>query len=247
MSSRALQKAQLRAEREAAQRREAERLRHRRVMRLWALAAVLAVAVGTLAAVSLSRQDGGAGGAAQVAGVSEGAAMLAGIPQSGTVLGDPAAEVTLTEFADLQCPYCKQYALGVLPQIIETYVRPGKVKLDLQLLRFIGPDSGRGAQAALAGAEQGRMWHFVDLWYRNQGTENTGYGDDAFIERLGTAAGVMRPLTTAHETALQSAEQQAATAGIDSTPSFLLDGEPFVPQALSFDAFRTALDAAVKG
>jgi protein-disulfide isomerase len=242
-----MQKAQLRAEREAAERREAQQARRGRRLRLWASAGVLAVAVAVLAAVSLSGSGGAGGGAGgKVVGAKDGAAMLAGIPQDGTVLGDPKAPVTLTEFADLQCPYCKEYALNVLPQIIETYVRPGKVKLDLRLMRFVGPDSARGAQAALAGAAQGRMWQFVDLWYRNQGTENTGYGDADFVEGLGAAAGVKQPLTAAHEAQLRRVEREATAARIESTPSFLLNGKRLTLESLTFDAIRAEIDAALK-
>ena len=37
--------------------------------------------------------------------------------------------MTLVEFADLQCPFCKQYATDVLPTVVRDYVRTGKVRL----------------------------------------------------------------------------------------------------------------------
>jgi protein-disulfide isomerase len=54
------------------------------------------------------------------------ALLLAGIPQSANVLGRSAAPVTLAYFADLQCPYCRDFSLEVLPSIIERWVRGGK-------------------------------------------------------------------------------------------------------------------------
>ena len=39
----------------------------------------------------------------------------------------------LTEFADLQCPFCRDYAVNVLPQVIERYVRTKKLRLELRL------------------------------------------------------------------------------------------------------------------
>ena len=62
---------------------------------------------------------------------AEVAALLAGIPQRGNTLGDPNAPVTVQFFGDLQCPYCRRFTLEVLPSLIQSYVRPGKLWNDL--------------------------------------------------------------------------------------------------------------------
>ena len=54
-------------------------------------------------------------------------------------------------------------------------MRTGKVRLELRLLRFLGPDSDRLARVAAAAAAQNRMWQFVGLAYDSQGQENSGY------------------------------------------------------------------------
>jgi hypothetical protein len=53
------------------------------------------------------------------------------------VLGNPNAPVTMIEFADLQCPFCRDYALNALPAIVQEYVRPGKVKLVFGGISFL--------------------------------------------------------------------------------------------------------------
>jgi protein-disulfide isomerase len=64
--------------------------------------------------------------------------LFAGIQQHGIVLGSPNAPVTLVEFADLQCPYCGEFARNALPQIVRDYVRTGRVKVAFQGLAFLG-------------------------------------------------------------------------------------------------------------
>jgi protein-disulfide isomerase len=161
----------------------------------------------------------------------------------------------MVEFADLQCPFCAQYDHSALPTIVEQYVRTGKVRLELRLLRFIGPDSERAAQLAAAAAGQDRLWQFVDLFYRNQGAENSGYVTEDFLRRLargtpGLDAGraMAESGSGAVEDRLAAAESAAASAGIESTPSFLVGRtgatlHPLEPPALEPAAFTGHLDA----
>jgi protein-disulfide isomerase len=148
---------------------------------------------------------------------------LKGIPQSGISLGSPKAPVTIVEFADLQCPFCAEYHRNVFPTILDRYVRTGKVRLELRLLRFLGPDSDRLARVAIAAAGQNRMWQFVGLAYDRQGQENSGYATDAFINRLTHDAGLKAPdAGAAAERQVQGNERLAQTDGLESTPSFLI-------------------------
>src|SRR3954452_20493060 len=115
--------------------------------------------------------------------------LFTGVAQNGTTLGNPEAKVTIYEFADLQCPFCRQYTTGPFHQIVNKYVKPGKVKMVWRNLTFIGGDSVTAARAAVASGAQNRLWNFVDLFYKNQGTENTGYVTDKFITDLASSVG----------------------------------------------------------
>ncbi len=88
------------------------------------------------------------------------------------------------EIADLQCPFCAQYSVQVLPTIVRDYVRTGKVNYELRIRSFLGRDSVRAAGAAAAAAKQDLMFQFADLFFRNQGPENSDYADDAFMRMI---------------------------------------------------------------
>ena len=178
---------------------------------------------------------------------------LKGIPQSGIALGSPKAPVTMVEFADLQCPFCAQYQRDVFPTLLNRYIRTGKVRVELHLLRFIGSDSDRLARVAAAASEQNRMFQFVDLAYARQGAENSGYATQQFIDKLAADAGLKQ--TSAGSAANQQvsqSEQIAKTLGISSTPSFLIGptGGPFQrlePSQLTPGAFIPAIQQELKG
>ena len=87
--------------------------------------AVLAVGLAALAAgvalIVVSRTGGSAGtGRVTVPGAAETGALLDGIPRTGVVLGDPGAPVTLVEWADLQCPYCREWLTAAFPRSFAT-------------------------------------------------------------------------------------------------------------------------------
>lgn len=138
----------------------------------------------------------------------ETAALLRGIPQRLNELGSPQAPVTMVEFADLQCAFCRDFALQTLPTIIDGYVRPGKVKLDFAVIAFIGPDSETALRAPYAPGLQGRLWNFVDLLYRNQGAENSGWVTDALLRSIGERDPRIRRLGDAGRAELTRGEQR---------------------------------------
>jgi protein-disulfide isomerase len=93
--------------------------------------------------------------------------LLRGIPQQGTALGSPSAPVTLIEYADLQCPYCGEWARNVFPQLVREYVSSGKLRIVYRGLAFIGPDSYTALQTAVAAGQQD-----------NCGTSSTSFSSD---------------------------------------------------------------------
>jgi protein-disulfide isomerase len=183
-------------------------------------------------------------------------ALYEGIPQDGIRLGDPDAPVTLVEIADLQCPFCAQYSVEALPTIVRDYVRTGKVRYELRIRSFLGRDSVRAAGAAAVAAKQDRMYQFADLFYRNQGPENSDYADDAFMRDIaGQVEGldVERVVAAADDPLAQPAvaagEQFARDIGSTGTPDFYVrKGRELTrlePEGTSPEAYAAALDEAL--
>jgi protein-disulfide isomerase len=247
-----------------AERAEAATAQRRR--RLTMLLAVLGVAaVVVVAAIVISGGGGNSAktrpGAAQKAtgaipGQKESAAMLAGIPQKGIYLGSPSAPVQLIEFADLQCPICREYTLQALPQLVQDYVRTGKVRMELRTLSFLGPDSVTAARAAAAAAQQNRLWNFTDVLYYNQGEENSGYVTPSFLHRIEKAAGVdpakadAYAATDAANEPLAAANTLANRYGVSGTPTILVGKRGGQLTAVNADAtdvagFKSAIDGVL--
>jgi protein-disulfide isomerase len=158
--------------------------------------------------------------------------LLNGIPQRGLTLGSPKAPVTLTEYIDLQCPYCQQFETHVMPEIIKSYVRTGKVEVQARVLAFIGPDSLRGRDAMFAAATQGKAFDFAQLLYDNQGIENTGWLDDGMVAAAAKSIPGLNPKqlfstrSSAAVTQQGNATDNEATAhNVISTPTILVNGK----------------------
>jgi protein-disulfide isomerase len=204
--------------------------RRQHLIKLGSAAAFLAlVAIAVLVVVSQSQNSGG--DSSNITGTAEVSQQLNGIPQKGMVLGDPGARVTLFEFGDLQCPVCKGYSEEILPAVIENQVRKGEAKLDFGNYTIIGAQSTPAGAAAIAAGEQGRGWNFVELFYRNQGVEDSGYADDAFLTAIAKAAGVsdLAKWNEDRRSAQVLAEVEKTTAeaerlGFTGTPSFAVEG-----------------------
>jgi len=170
------------------------------------------------------------------------------VAQAGVYLGDPDAPATLIEFADLQCPFCAEFATEELPGVIDSYVRDGRLRLELRLLAFIGPDSERARQVAHAAALQDRMWNYTERFFRNQGPENSGYATNSFLQRLARQTPGLDVDQLADDFANPEAEaltRQAERLGrrlqVDGTPSFYLVRDGGEPEQIEIDQLDEAL------
>jgi protein-disulfide isomerase len=236
-----------------ARRREQTRLPvHPLVVALVGAAVIAAALVAASLLGSGSAQGEPAASQRRVAAPVERDPLFRGIPQDGIALGSPQAPVTLVEYADLQCPYCAQWARDAFPTIVEQYVRGGRVRVVFRGLAFIGPESDSALRAALAAGEQDRLWDVVHGLFVQQGAENSGWVSEALLRSFGgTGLDTQRMLESTEspwvERQLAAAGRAAERAGVPGTPFFQAGrtGGALTPlrvSALDADTFRRELD-----
>jgi protein-disulfide isomerase len=133
----------------------------------------------------------------------------------------------------------------VKPTLVSDYVAPGKVRFEFRDYAFLGPQATRAAEAASCAADQGKFWQFHDTLYRNQSSA-PGF-TDARLQQIAATLGLD---TAAFNSCLSSGdkaqvvEQSNADAekqGINSTPSFFVDGKKIDWQG--WDSLKQAIDA----
>jgi len=209
---------------------------------LWLILGVAAV-VAVIAAGGLiyasqqsSTPSSGGASAADVAagklkGVKDVNARFAGIPQNADSLGDPAAPVTIAEFADLRCPACQKFALDSMPAVVADLVKTGKAQYQYRIWPILGPDSVSATQCGISAQQQNKLFEYQDLWYINQQDEMTEYATPTFCDGIAKALGLDltqfekdRQQEALWGPAIQDVQVVAAQQGFGGTPSFIITG-----------------------
>jgi len=219
-----------REEREAEEARVDTTDRRKQLLQLGA-GAVFLVVVVVVVLIIVQASSSESGGDTKLEEISTVNKLFTGIPQEELVLGDPKAPVSLYEYGDLQCPICKSYSESVLPPIIEGKIKRGEVKLEFRNFMIIGEQSLPAGMAALAAGAQGRGWNYLELFYRNQGVENSGYVTDEFMEAIAKGAGIKdlakwnkERKEKKYEEEANKTTKEAQTFGFTGTPSFAVKG-----------------------
>jgi len=272
MASRNEQKEQARLARLAKEQQESERKQRTRRLQIFggitaaAVAVIVAVVLISTLGSSSSTSTGLKRGAQKTAVYNTVNAELKGIPESGTVLGDPSAKVTLTYFGDLQCPICQEFTLGLdgggLPQFIKQDVRTGVAKVQYRSLctaTFNDYSNGQSIfddqqSAAYAAGKQNLFWYYAELFYRQQGTEGSGYVTTSFLNTIAEqipSLNLKKWATDRTDPSLtdqvNSDESLASSKyGFEATPSFAISGPKGTSSLGSGVLSYASLEQAVK-
>ena len=216
---------------------------------------------GTVAGVAQGANNNQpAAPAAQAPQVTKGVASIDDDP----ILGDKNAPVTLIEFSDYECPFCKRHFDSTHPELVKKYIDTGKVKLVFRdfPLSFHEPMASKEAIAASCARDQGgdkKYFEFHDEIFKRTTSNGTGL-DDAKIKtiasdlklNIGTFTTCLSNTAKADEVKKDIADGSAA--GASGTPTFLIgkstsdgkiDGD-LVVGAQPFAAFQAVIDPLLK-
>jgi protein-disulfide isomerase len=243
---------------------QTEHARHRLRVRDKRVGIVAMLLVSAAVAVVFATSSGGAHvQPARAQGTAEPQridALLAGIPQAGNALGSPTAPVTLQFFGDLECPTSRAFTLVDLPSLISGWVRDGQLRIEYRSLETA---TGKPAvfmeqqAAALAAGMQDRAWNYIELFYHEQGQEDTNYVTSAYLDRLAEQTPGLNVALWSKDreepplaARVASDEQTAARLGLHATPALLI-GRTASSHASKTPPFLlrepTPLYAAIKG
>ncbi len=117
------------------------------------------------------------------------------------------------------------------PELVERYVENGALRIEWRDFAYLGQESVKAAQAARVAQEQGRFWEYHDTLYENQGSINGGTFSDEKLIDLARELGLdvesfeSRLASGRYEGIVQRDLQEAREAGIQGTPSFIINGQ----------------------
>lgn len=180
------------------------------------------------------------------------------------ILGDKNAPVTIIEFSDYECPFCKRHFDSTHQELVKKYIDTGKAKLVFRdfPLSFHDPMASKEAIAATCARDQGgdkKYYEFHDEIFKRTSSNGNGL-DDAKIQKIAsdlklninTFASCLSDTAKADEVKKDIADGSAA--GASGTPTFLIgkstsdgniDGDLLVG-AQPFAAFQAVMDPLLK-
>jgi protein-disulfide isomerase len=163
------------------------------------------------------------------------------------VWGKEDAPITLVEFSDYQCPYCKQWYDEVLSPLMAEY--PDKVRFvyrDFPLASIHDEAVGAAAAARCAG-EQDKYWEYHNaLFDRTYGLGDDSYEKYAQDLKLDMSAFNKCVTDGRYRQEVTDGIQEASTLGVRSTPTFFLNGIP-IEGALPYSFFKQVIDLELAG
>lgn len=168
--------------------------------------------------------------------------------EKGPALGSPSAPVTIVEFSDFRCSFCKKFWADTLPKLKKSYFEKGTAYFVFRHFAILGKQSEQAALASECAAEQGKFWQYHDKLFANQAALGSTES------KLKGYAGELRLQQAKFDDCLTSGkynskvEQETVTAaylGGRGTPMFLVN-EWLLVGAQPFETFQKVIGQALE-
>jgi protein-disulfide isomerase len=174
-------------------------------------------------------------------------------------MGSSSAKVTVMEISDYHCPFCKRQAQETFPQLVNEYVKTGKVQfvfVDYPIAQ-LHPKAARAHEAAICAGEQGKYWEMhVSLFNNPVARDDAALAAQA--KQVGVDEGKFNSCLTSgrHAASIQASVSRIEQLGVSGTPMVVLGytpapGQPlkvekYVYGAQPYAAFKEAIDSLLR-
>lgn len=160
--------------------------------------------------------------------------------------GPEDAPITIVEFSDFQCPYCRRWHEEVYRPLLAAY--PDQIRLVYRHLPLtsIHPDAFSAAEAAMCAGEQGDFWQYHDKLFSSEALGSEVYIQYAQELSLDMTTFEACLMEHKYQEAIQADSDFAINLGIRSTPTFFINGLAIVG-AQPLEAFRQVIDKELAG
>jgi len=159
-------------------------------------------------------------------------------------IGPADAPVTVVEFSDFACGYCRRFHLTTFGELLASY--PGKIRFVYRDFPVLSEESYVAAMAAECAGEQGDFWGFHNALFEGEG----GLGMSRYKQvaaSLGLDAAALESCVTSNRFSdeVNADAKSAAEAGATGTPTFYINGLPLVG-AQPLAQFKAVIDAELQ-
>ena|SRR3989344_6081692 len=170
------------------------------------------------------------------------------------VSGNKNAKITIVEFSDFQCPFCRSFWSGALPEIKKDYIDTGKARFVYKHYPLDFHSGARpAAEASECAAEQEKFWEFHDKVFEEQAKLGQGtiqFGKPEIIKWIGALGLNMDQFNDCFNSGKYAQRvsddmAQGTKAGVGGTPTTFINGQKIVG-AQPFANFKTVIDGLLK-
>ena len=172
------------------------------------------------------------------------------------ILGDINAPLTLVEFGDYQCTYCKKFFSETEELILMNYVETGKVKMLFKDFIVVNEDSVNAASAAHCANDQKMFWQYHSTLYNNWDGEGTGWASSEQLHQFASTLGLdMNEFSECMSESkwkdlVLSSHADGRVLGVDATPTFFIIDENNevlkIVGSQRYDVFQEVFDSLLE-